>query len=201
VTRRARSAVAGSITALSLVVACQGSTPDLPTYAVCGGYGPTCLCYASASAPQDGGTVACNPTAYSGTTCCADTNWPQSGSCGCITNAIACGIVPDYFQPIFDGGPTAGCVCTPGQDARPQGTQAPGATCEPGGWTSPPSPVGVCCHYPASLIGTTDDVCACSPSFNCEPGSTKVATCSAASFPPPAPVTCAGQRQVASCSH
>ena len=142
--------------------------------------------------------MACNPTAYPGTTCCADTDWPRSGSCACSTSAIACGIVPGYFQPIFDGGPTAGCVCSPGQDAR--GAQVLGGTCEPGGWTSPPSTVGVCCHYPASLLGTTDDACACSPAFNCEPGSTKVPTCSAANFPSPTPVTCSGQQSVATCS-
>jgi hypothetical protein len=185
------------VTASAFVAACQGSTSE-QSYAVCSGEGPTCACYASGAPPQAGDTVACNPAAYPGTICCADTSWPGSGSCECITSAVACGIVPGYFEPAFDGGPTAGCVCTPGVDARPG--QVLGATCEPGGWTSPPSTVGVCCYYPASLVGTVDDVCACSPSFNCEPGSTKVATCSAASFVSVPPMTCAGQKAVAACS-
>jgi hypothetical protein len=197
--RRWRFALVGGAL-VATAVACSSATQPAPgADGVFCANGPVACACDAVSSPPSGQVPACNQAAYPGTTCCADPAWPASGSCGCSTNEIACGIVPGYFGPLFDGGPTAGCVCSPGTYAR--GGQVLGGACEPGGWANPPSSVGVCCFYPADFPNQLDGAtCACGPAFNCAPGSTKVASCSAASFPAPMPVSCAGAVVVTSCT-
>jgi hypothetical protein len=189
-------AIAAGVGVLVAGVACSQSTPP-PHGVFCDSAGLACACNV-VSEPQPVDTPPCSQAAHPGTTCCADTAWPESGGCECTTNEVACGIVAKYFEPIFDGGPTAGCVCSPGSYA--QHGQAFGVTCGPGDWASPPSTVGVCCFYPPGfpgLLGGT--ACACGPAFVCAPGSTKVSSCGAASFPAATPVTCSGRTEVATC--
>jgi len=194
---RALFAAVCALGAVLVAAACSGSTPASQGV-FCENGALACSC-TTESPSQPEPTPACNQTAYPGTTCCADTGWPGSGSCGCSTNEVACGIVQGYFGALFDGGPTAGCVCSPGSYA--QSGQVLGAACEPGGWANPASTVGVCCLYPADFPGQyAGATCACGPAFNCAPGSTTVASCSAASFPASTPVSCSGGTEVASCS-
>jgi hypothetical protein len=177
--------------------ACSTRAP-LPTVA-CQAEGSGCACYANeGKVSAAAAAMSCNPSTYPGTTCCAAAGWPTSNVCTCSSNAIVCGIVPGYFEPLEDGGaPLAGCVCSTGGSEIGQGV---GATCEPGGWSSPPSSIGVCCLYPANFMNeAAGPTCACGPSFVCAAGTTKVPSCSAASFPAPAPVDCNGQTPVASC--
>jgi hypothetical protein len=184
------------------VVALGGcSTPaPLPISMFCGGNGSDCSCsVVEGPSPTPGEPSACNSSAFPDTTCCADPGWPSSGTCACTTNAVACGIVTDFFEPLFDGGPTSGCACSGAGNAR--SGQVLGATCQPGGWASPPSTVGVCCLYPPDFLGGSGSTsCACGPAFVCDPRATRVQSCSAANFPAPAPITCPGRTQVAGCS-
>ena len=195
--RPARSAFVCAVGAALVGAACSGSTQASQSVA-CENGALACSC-TIVSASQPGQTLACNQAAYPGTTCCADPGWPGSGTCGCSTNEVACGIVQNYFGPLFDGGPTAGCVCSPASYA--QRGQVLGAACEPGGWADPASTVGVCCLYPANFPNQYGGAtCACGPAFNCAPGSTKMDSCSAASFPAATPVSCSGGTEVTSCA-
>ncbi len=190
-----RSACVSAVaTALLLGVAC-GKAPQQPDWVVeCNDYGPFCICLATS--PPMMPTSSCNPTAFPGTTCCADGAWPTGGSCSCEGTTVLCGIVPKFF------GELPGCVCAPGGLSNPSSAnQVAGATCEPGSWESPAGAFGACCFYPADdPAGDGAAVCACGPSSGCETGSMKVASCSASSFPPPAAPGCSdGTHQVQSC--
>jgi hypothetical protein len=151
---------------------------------VCQPAGAGCFCYASmASSPLT--TAACDETAFPSTTCCATPGWPsQTTTCTCSPNVVACGVVSGYFSDGSDG-----CVCERGGGP----TQAPGATCFPGGSTTTTS-LGICCMF-ASL-----NECACGAGLHtCGDGGSPVTTCSAANFP--APSVCLGGRvAVTSCS-
>jgi hypothetical protein len=144
--------------------------------------GCACTAFTSSGSPPPS---ACDPTAFPGTTCCADPGWPSlTTGCACRTGTIFCGIVPAYFTNGADG-----CVCGPFQYTP---GEMPGATCFPGASTTQSS-VGICCMYPSG-----ECACAAGP-HTCETGAAAVTTCSAANFPPPGTCT-SGRVNVASCS-
>lgn len=189
-----KRAIVGAIVGVATIAAC-GSAAGPRMVLVCETRGAGCNCFMQNGRTAESAGVACNQAAFPGTTCCATSTWGQNGSeCGCSTNAIGCGIVPGYFQPSEAGGaPLPGCVCS-------AGTFAQVARCEPGGWTSPPSALGVCCFYPAGFQNEYGGPwCACGPSSVCAPGTTPVASCSAANFAPPPAETCPGEVLVKSC--
>jgi hypothetical protein len=161
-------------------------TTSTPTAVHCGPGWDGCGCYVELSPGGQTPPAACDPTAFPGTTCCADPGWPSmSTTCECHTGDIYCGIVPGYFT---DG--TAGCVCA----SSPQraGEQA-GLTCYPGASTTQAT-LGICCMF-------SNGQCACGSGLHtCGMGGSAVSACSAANFPPPMQTCPAGKSRLASCS-
>jgi hypothetical protein len=165
----------------TLAVACSSAKPA-ETVVVCTPLTDQCTCTAE-EPPATKTNSTCSAAAYPGTTCCADSDWPSSGSCLCYASAVYCGIVQDAFT---NG--EAGCVCSnPPQSA----SQAVGATCYPGGTTTSGG-LGICCKF-------DDGTCGCAAGLHTCANGTEVATCSAANFPTPTS-GCSGQRQVVRCS-
>jgi hypothetical protein len=176
----ARLLVAAALAA----VAC---TSEGPMVVLCGEASGGCTCSVEPSASASASSsVTCDPTAFPGTTCCADPGWPsESTFCSCYTQAVYCGIVAGYFT---DG--SAGCVCSTFE--RTAGEQ-PGATCYPGGSTTMAS-LGLCCVFP-------NGDCACGAGLHtCGSGVSAVTTCSAANFPAPTHTCTSPQVELSSCS-
>jgi hypothetical protein len=168
----------------SILLAC-GRTPT-PMTVHCGPGWEGCACFVEISSDAQTSPVACNPTAFPGTTCCAEPGWPSlATTCSCDTDEIYCGIVPGYFTDA-----TSGCVCAP----HPQSAgEQPGLTCYPGASTMQAT-LGICCMFP-------NGQCACGAGLHtCGMGGSEVTTCSAANFPPPSHTCPAGKTTVASCS-
>ena len=173
--------------------ACKGSSPS--TAVVC--IGPPGACECNLQDPGSEPSTTCNDHDPPGTVCCADPSWPSSGGCTCVTSSIFCGVVPGYFAS-GDGGPGEdGCVCSTAPE-----TGTIGATCYPGGTTTPGNDLGTCCSFGANAPGSLGEPsCACAAGLHtCGSGGTQVATCSASNVTA-TPTTCdQGTKQVASCS-
>lgn len=148
--------------------------------------GCSCTYEPSSTAASASVSSPCDPTAFPGTTCCADPGWPSTATgCSCQTGDIYCGLVPSYFT---DG--TAGCVCSTYPHAA---GEQPGATCYPGASTVMAT-LGLCCMFPGGD-------CACGAGLHtCGGGGSPVTTCSAASFPAPTHTCASPGIEVSSCS-
>jgi hypothetical protein len=191
--------VVAPLLVVSLAVACGSSSSNSPNVTVCEALVDNCLCASEPAGNQPGSVKACNPTTFPGTTCCSDPGWPASGSCWCDSGAIYCGVVHGYFAA-SDGGTSDGCVCSSMPETGSM--QAQGATCYPGGTTTPGTALGTCCFFPAGAPGTGSvDVCACEAGLHpCGAGGMAVQSCSAANFPTTPPACPSSSKPVSGCS-
>ncbi|MGO9838790.1 MAG: hypothetical protein ACLP1X_31815 [Polyangiaceae bacterium] len=186
-----RSGLTGAL--LLAIIACgQASSPP---GIVCMDLNIGCTC--QHEPPQTSQVPSCNTSVFPDTVCCAETGWPSSGGCQCLTSAIFCGVVPGY-EMAADGGPgEAVCACS--NDPYPE--QVIGPTCYANGTTTPGEGLGSCCMFSPDAPGSLGiPSCLCSAGLHtCGTGGTPVDGCSAASFPS-TPATCGpGETQVTSC--
>jgi hypothetical protein len=177
------------------LVACSSSAepagPDCFTTPV------GCSCNVQASPAQSSQVSSCNTSGYPDTQCCADTGWPSSGSCNCLTSAIFCGVVPGYETAADGGFWEDACVCS----NDPYAEQTIGPTCYANGTTTAGDGLGICCLFSADApdsLGLAS--CSCAAGLHtCGAGGTQVESCSAASIPMTTATCGAGSTQVASC--
>jgi hypothetical protein len=189
-----RALLAAITVMLLLVVAC--SSPSTPSAPSCQSINVGCMCNHQPPPPA-GGIASCNASVLPQTLCCADSGWPSSGSCLCLTSAIFCGVVPGY-ETAADGGPGEdACVCS----SDPYGQQVVGPTCYSNGTTTSGAGLGTCCMFSADAPGAAGvPACLCAAGIHtCGTGGVAVGMCSAASFPSTAPSCDQGTKQVEKC--
>jgi hypothetical protein len=177
------------------LVACGSSGPSAS--AVCVAINIGCSCNVQATPAASSQVSSCNASVLPDAQCCADTGWPSSGGCNCLTSAIFCGVVPGYETAADGGAGEDACVCS----SDPYSEQVIGPTCYANGTTTSGAGLGTCCMFPADApdsLGVASCVCAAGL-HTCGAGGAVVDSCSAASFPV-TPATCAaGTTQVVSC--